>query len=79
MPNPSTPETPGSIIKIDEYQWAITDNTVDIELQENQNADCFTLYQHDGISENADLIHVCNWPALKKAIDDFQAMRGGKI
>lgn len=29
--------------------------------------------------DEPDMIHVCDWPALKAAIDSFQLSRGGKI
>ena len=44
----------------------------DLSIQPNQDVDCFSLCQDD------DIIHICDWPALKAAIDKFQKDRGGR-
>jgi len=52
-------------------------NNSGITIGDNQDKDCFSIYQdnHDG---TWDTIHVCDWPALKAAIDRHQAERGGR-
>ena len=53
-------------------------NDSGITVEDNQSADCFSVRQdnHDGTE---DLIHFCDWPALKAAIDRHQGERGAKI
>ena len=50
----------------------------DITIEDNQDKDCFSIREdnHDGTN---DLIHFCDWPALKAAIDKHQAERGGRL
>lgn len=51
-----------------------------IEIGDNQDRDCLSLYQ-DEFADDAetDTIHICDWPALKAAIDQHQRERGGRI
>ena len=49
-----------------------------ITIEDNQDKDCFSI-REDNYDGTDDLIHFCDWPALKAAIDRHQAERGGKI
>ena len=53
-------------------------NGCGITIEDNQDPDCFSIRSddHDG---GDDLIHFCDWPALKAAIDKHQSERGGRI
>ena len=53
-------------------------NDYGIGVQANQDPDCLTLYEERGGPLDADLIHICDWPAAKAAIDAFQRARGGR-
>jgi hypothetical protein len=49
-----------------------------IQVEANQSPDCFSIRSmNDDGSE--DLIHFCDWPAMKAVIDAFQQERGGSI
>ena len=54
------------------------ENDPGITIEDNQGKDCFSIRSdnHDG---SEDLIHFCDWPALKAAIDKHQAERGGRV
>jgi|ERR1035441_3395655 hypothetical protein len=54
------------------------ENGTGITIEDNQDKDCFSIRSdnHDG---SEDLIHFCDWPALKAAIDKHQAERGGRL
>jgi hypothetical protein len=45
------------------------DNPDDSTVGCNQDPDCLTIYQED------DIIHICDWPAMRATIDAFQAAR----
>ena len=49
----------------------------DIEIGDNQDRDCLSLYQDDVAAGVTDTIHICDWPALKAAVDQHQRERGG--
>ena len=53
-------------------------NNCGITIEDNQAPGCFSIRSddHDG---GDDLIHFCDWPALKAAIDKHQSERGAKI
>lgn len=45
-------------------------NPLGITVESNQHRDCFSIRcEQDG---NEDLIHFCDWPAMKSAIDAYQ-------
>lgn len=46
-------------------------------IEDNQHEDCFSIRYTDRDSGEQDLIHFCDWPALKAAIDQHQRERGG--
>jgi hypothetical protein len=55
------------------------ENLPGIQIEDNQHRDCFSIRyydpeEHDGPGA-ADLIHFCDWPALRDAIDSHQAER----
>lgn len=54
------------------------ENSTGIAIEDNQDPDCFSIRSdnHDG---SEDLIHFCDWPALKAAIDRHQSERGAEI
>lgn len=58
-------------------------NLPGIVIEDNQDADCFSVRYYDPAEHeapgDADLIHFCDWPALKTAIDKHQRERGGEI
>lgn len=58
------------------------ENLPGITIEDNQHKDCFSIRYYDpGEHESpadADLIHFCDWPALKAAIDKHQRERSGK-
>lgn len=47
-----------------------------IEIGDNQDRDCLSLYQ--GENGEWDTVHICDWPALKAAVDQHQRERGGR-
>ena len=51
------------------------ENAAGIVIEDNQDPDCFSIRSdnHDGTD---DLIHFCDWPALRAAIDKHQRERG---
>ena len=53
-------------------------NSCGIVIEDNQDPDCFSIRQ-DNHDDSEDLIHFCDWPALKAAIDKHQSERGGKV
>jgi hypothetical protein len=52
-------------------------NLPTIVIEDNQAADCFSIRYTDQVSDEQQLIHFCDWPALKAAIDKHQSERGG--
>lgn len=44
----------------------------DITIGDNQDRDCVSFYQDD------DVVHICDWPAFKTAVDKHQRERGGQ-
>src|ERR1700691_6257631 len=42
----------------------------DIEIGDNQDRDCLSLYQEE--NGEAATVHICDWPALKAAVDQHQ-------
>jgi hypothetical protein len=55
-----------------------TEEPFGIWVEPNQDPDCFSIRSiNDDGSE--DLIHFCDWPAMKAAIDAFQGERGGQV
>ena len=50
-----------------------------IEIGDNQDRDCLSLYQSEFADDaETDTIHICDWPALKAAVDQHQRERGGR-
>lgn len=47
-----------------------------IEIGVNQDRDCLSLCQD--LNGESDTIHICDWPALKAAVDRHQRERGGR-
>ena len=75
MPNHSTQETRGGTT-----EFHMTGDNAGIEIHANQAPTCFTLYQDNAENpDNPDMIHVCNWPELREAIDAFQAERNPQV
>ena len=66
----------------DHHTPAGGENLPGIVIEDNQDRDCFSIRYYDpdehGDGLTGDLIHVCDWPALKAAIDQHQRERGGK-
>ena len=56
------------------------ENPSGIQIEDNQDPDCFTIRYTDPAGDPGwdDVIHFCDWPALKAAIDQHQAERGGR-
>ena len=54
------------------------ENIPGIQIEDNQHEDCFSIRYTDPDSGEQDVIHFCDWPALKAAIDKHQSERGGK-
>jgi hypothetical protein len=54
------------------------ENDTGVVIEDNQDPDCFSIRSgnHDG---SEDLIHFCDWPSLKAAIDKHQRERGGRL
>lgn len=50
-----------------------------IEVIDNHDRDCLTIRQLDAWQETWDMIHICNWPAFKAAVDQHQRERGGRL
>lgn len=50
-----------------------------ITIGDNQDPDCFSIYQENRDGSDWDVIHVCDWPALKAAINRHQAERGSRL
>ncbi len=46
-----------------------------ITIEPNQDASCFSIRQTHADPADEDLIHFCDWPALRKAVDEFMAER----
>lgn len=46
-----------------------------ITIEPNQDPTCFSIRQTHANGDDEDLIHFCDWPALRKAIDEFMAER----
>ena len=55
------------------------ENLPGIQIQDNQDADCFSIQYYDPEERAADLIHFCDWPALRDAIDRHQTERHGVL
>ena len=53
-------------------------NDTGVVIEDNQSAGCFSI-RSDNHDDTEDLIHFCDWPALKAAIDKHQGERGAKI
>ena len=54
------------------------ENDHGITIEDNQDPDCFSI-RSDNHDDTEDLIHFCDWPALKAAIDKHQSERGGRV
>ena len=50
-----------------------------ITVESNQHPDCLTLRFDQQDRGEDDLVHLCDWPAAKAAIDAYQRERGGKV
>jgi hypothetical protein len=55
------------------------ENLPGIVIEDNQDADCFSIRSTDAETGDCDLIHFCDWPALKAAINKHQKERGGRL
>jgi hypothetical protein len=53
-------------------------NSTSIVIEDNQHRDCFSIRYTDPADGSQDLIHFCDWPALKAAIDRHQSERGSR-
>ena len=51
------------------------ENSDGLTVEANQDPDCLTIRQPGGEGEDEDIIHVCDWPAMRAVIDEFQAAR----
>lgn len=45
-------------------------------VEANQSKDCFTIRQFS--DDDQDLIHICDWAAMKATVDQFQKEREGQ-
>lgn len=52
-------------------------NPSGIMIEDNQHRDCLSIRETDSSGVTTDLIHFCDWPALRSAIDQHQRERGG--
>ena len=62
----------------DHHTPAGGENMTGIEIHDNQDRDCLTIRQEDPVDKSYNLVHVCDWPALRAAIDQHQRERGGR-
>jgi hypothetical protein len=66
----------------DHHTPAGGENDQGIVIEDNQDRDCFSIRYYDravhGDDLTGDLIHFCDWPALKAAIGKHQHERGGR-
>ena len=55
------------------------ENLPGIVVEDNQDKDCFSVRYDDPDDDSLDVIHFCDWPALRAAIDQHQRERGGRV
>lgn len=74
------PATPVTACSPDHQTPAGGENLPGIEITDNQDRDCFSIvYTDPDDPGDCDVIHFCDWPALRAAIDKHQRERGGRI